>query len=522
MGFIKKIIELFESFFSTSSSDSKGNLKQIENNLKMHEPAIYKNGFIQKGVVEAFYILYVHSKPIEEILSTTICADDVHQSFVFANRLIMTGFTSDARDLLDSIAYENRKTEILGTKNASVVYNRQQENLSRLIKILAEPEFNQINEVIKKIKQLGDICRFNYSSALRLFDPNFTAEMHFGGLELKELPVAAFEVVFMDLYYLISDFTLTNTIAKAVIALACIQKGYESVDQEAILSHLKKISYVFRHILTSENLLNFIRLCKKDLEFVPQKSTYDSSALKDYIDYLSKQYEVDTQRIKTEVQDETVFSEIKKLFKDRELENLEGYNAEQNAYLQTNGAIPFAWITPLQVLKTFVTYYFDERVKSLLNNIVVEGFFNDPSYKSTFSTTVFSSLECADRIKAFEDSFGRGGLNDIAVMRSYVRDGHKDPDFAKKLTQMINQMNSQAKELIQNEVTQFETLTKQIGEMLDDAKKSTPLNISNIRILLLSTRNRENADFLENKYSDWHIFLEIMKNYAILGDVGKQ
>ena len=69
---------------------------------------------------------------------------------------------------------------------------------------------------------------------------------------------------------------------------------------------------------------------------------------------------------------------------------------------------------------------------------------------------------------------------------------------------------SQAKELIQNEVTQFESLTKQIGEMLDDAKKSTPLNISNIRILLLSTRNRENADFLENKYSDWHIFLEII------------
>lgn len=522
MGFFKIFTDFFESLFSHSSGDAKtkSELKKIETELRMHSPSVYKNGFVQEGILEAFYILYKETKPIDNILSETICAEEVQYATSFSNKLIMTGFSSEARDLYNSLSFENRKTEVLNASSEKQIYEQQQKKLVRLMEIMKQSEFFQINSVIGRLKQLHDICRFNYFSTIRIFDPDFSSEKDFSELTISSLPVNALEVAFMDLYYICSDFQLTNTLAKAVTALACLRYGYEAVNQDELLAHMKKISYVFRHILTSEVLRQLVCLCKKDAQFHPQIASYSSLAVSNYMDHIKTQYEIDTQRIKTEVQDEQVSAEIKELFGERSLETLEGYNAEQDAYLQQNGVAPFIWLTPMQVLKTFITIYINDRTKALLNDVVVEGYFNNPGYKSDFSAAVFSAVESSERIKSFEDTFARGGANDTALMRSYVRDGHQDPDFAKKLAQMVLQINTQAKQLIQNETSQIANLEKRVKEMIEDAKTISPANISNIKMLLYSTRNKENSDLLESRFSDWKIFLDIMKNYAIIGDIG--
>ena len=283
---------------------------------------------------------------------------------------------------------------------------------------------------------------------------------------------------------------------------------------------MKKISYVLRHVLTTDNLQKLIYICKKDILVRPQFAEYSSNALNDFVETLKKQYALDKQRIETEVQDEEVAMETKQLFGNVQLEVLEGYNSEQDTFLRQNSALPFLWITPLQILKTFLTYYLDDKIKTLLNDIVVEGYFNNSTYKSDFSAVVFSALECSERVKTFEDSFGRGHENDIALIRSYVRDGHQDPDFAKKLSHMINQINNQAKSLIQNEITQIVNLSYKLEEIIEDSKTVNPTHISNIKILFYSTRNKENANQLESNFPNWKLFLDIMKKYAIIGSIG--
>lgn len=522
MGFFKIITNFFESLFSGSSGDSKtkSELKRIETELRLQTPQIYKNGFVLEGVAEAFYILFVETKQITTILSETVCSDDKQNAARYANKLIMTGFSSSIQEMYESLSYENKKEMILNSKNPDSEFEEQDKLFAKFIEALRQPEFIQINTVIGKLEQLYDICRFNYFSTLRTFNPDFSSDRDFSDYVINPLPLNTFEVVFMDLFYITSGFQLTNTVAKAIIALAYLRYGNEAVNQELILSSLKKISYVLRHILTTDNLQKFIFLCKKDTLIRPQFAEYSSNALSSFIENLQKQYNVEKQRIETEVQDEEVASEIKRLFGGADLEILEGYNAEQDAYLRQNGALPFLWITPVQILKSFINYYLDDKIKTLLNDIVVEGYFNNTAYKSDFSAAVFSALECSERLKNFEDSFARGNDNDIALIRGYVRDGHQDPDFGKKLSQMINQINNQAKQLIQNETTQIANFSKKLEEIIEDSKTVNPTHISNIKILFNSTRNKENANQLESKFSDWKIFLDIMKNYAILGDIG--
>ena len=72
------------------------------------------------------------------------------------------------------------------------------------------------------------------------------------------------------------------------------------------------------------------------------------------------------------------------------------------------------------------------------------------------------------------------------MIRSYVRDGHQDPDFAKKLSHMINQINNQAKYLIQNEITQIVNLSYKLEELfsspfrMNEGGSGSLINISSI------------------------------------------
>ena len=58
--------------------------------------------------------------------------------------------------------------------------------------------------------------------------------------------------------------------------------------------------------------------------------------------------------------------------------------------------------------------------------------------------------------------------------------------------------------------------------MLEDAKLINPVNITNIKVLLASSRNKDNAVYLENHLPDWQLFFDIMKNYVVLGEKEKQ
>ena len=520
MNFLKFFTSIFDSLFKPSSKDGKpkAELKRIENELKLQVPSIYKNGSLTANVAEAFVVLYSNTKHIEEILSSTIKSSNLQRATNFANKLILTGLSTEALELQQSLSYEERKKAVLQADNENKIFAEQAKSFGQFIKIFEQEEFNQINQIIAKLYQLFDICRFNFFSAVKTFVPTFTEHTDLEKIEIKNIPITEFETTLMDLYFVVNDFQITSSIAKAIVALATLHAGEKNIDQDKLLNNLKKISYVFKHILQPPKLYQLVMLCKQDPTLVLESAQYNSTVLQNYIEHTKKQFEADTNHIKIEVQDEIVAEELSILFKNREQETLMGYNSEQNEFLLLNGTETFSLITPMQILKTFLMLYIDSHVQALMNDIVIEGFFYNPAYKTEFSTAVFSVLEAHEKIKNFEVSFDRNNINDIAVIRGYVADAHGNPDFANKLAQSITRINTQAKKILQEEIDHLLNLHRFLSDMLEDAKLINPVNITNIKVLLASSRNKDNAIQLENQLDDWQIFFDIMKKYIILGE----
>ena len=149
---------------------------------------------------------------------------------------------------------------------------------------------------------------------------------------------------------------------------------------------------------------------------------------------------------------------------------------------------------------------------------MIEGFFNNPNYKTSFSSIVYAALNSNDELKKFEDSFGNDKKNSIAVLESYIHDSKKDKDFYNRLEKMVEVINHDAHETMQTIVTNLVSLYKLLGEIIQDAKKPPSELISNLKVLMMSSRNREYTNFLETNYGNWEIFFQIMKNYVIVNN----
>ena len=133
---------------------------------------------------------------------------------------------------------------------------------------------------------------------------------------------------------------------------------------------------------------------------------------------LQAQFKADEQRIKAELKDEKISAELQILFPDTPLLPLFGYNNETNLKIRDVSTSAFMWITPLQILKTFISVYFTESIRSLLNDIVVEGFFANQGYKTDFSAKVFTCSESLMRIEEFEKKFEK-------ILRKLLTNGRK-------------------------------------------------------------------------------------------------
>ena len=525
MSILSRISDFFQSVFKSSAPDVKKRMaiRKIENDLKVMAPKLYKNGLILENFAEALRIMFINTKPVQNILAETLCSDEMEHNRIYEEQLLLTGFEYDTQKEIESLSYENRKAAALEAKSLSRYFDSEHKKLESIVRQLNTPEFIRIDGVLNRIKQLNDICRYSYMTALRLFDPGFSGADGYKPLFQPVLP-DLMETSLLDLYYVVADMDISNSVYHALVALLNLRNRGNITEKQtlSLQENLKKIQGLLKHVFTKDILIALIRIAKSDTEFIPVKATYNGNSRQKYADYLEERFRVDESRLKTDIQDATISSEMRTLFGDTPMVNVSGYSNDLNSQLLHSTPFSFTWVLPMQILKTFDKIFYEDHTKALLNDIVIEGFFNNPNYKTDFSSIVFTCNETSERIAAFEKMFTRGNEYDEVNISSLIHDSHKDSSFATTLRTMIEKINAQAKSIIQSEVNSFHHLYKIIQDIELESKKPSSDEIANLKVLTMSSRNRDNFETMEAQTDQWKIFLDIMKNYVIIGSIEKK
>src|SRR5574344_2228855 len=103
MSLLQSIAEFSQSIFMSSSPDVQKRqvLRKIENELKEIHLVIFKNELVQPNFAEALRVLYVNTKPVDDILAETISSDDLQRNNRFTEQLLLTGLPPDAQETLE-------------------------------------------------------------------------------------------------------------------------------------------------------------------------------------------------------------------------------------------------------------------------------------------------------------------------------------------------------------------------------------------------------------------------------------
>ena len=177
MSFLQSLTDFFISLFGASSPEAKKRqeIKKIESELKEIRPVIYKNDMVQPNFAEALRILFENTAPIEEILNKTICTGDIQRNNRFIEQLLLTGFPPEHQELIESFVYENQLRDAMSSDSLAIYFDKKHKDLEIIIKQLNSPELLKIDNTINRLKQLHDIAKFSYVSALRLFDTSYNS-----------------------------------------------------------------------------------------------------------------------------------------------------------------------------------------------------------------------------------------------------------------------------------------------------------------------------------------------------------
>ena len=523
MAFLNSFSEFFEMLFFGSNPESlkKRTLRKFESELKSLTPSMLKNRNILPPFAEGLFILNQSCKPLMKILEETLMNTTSNVAAGYVDMLISTGFTSENCVIVKALQYENRKSAIEKAENEKKEIDHQRNSLEKVIKEMnSSAQMQQIEVVITRLFQLHDICAFDFVKFIQAFAPDFNGADGAGKPLFKPTPLFEQEQRLLDLYFVIKDFSVTGSLAKALQAIEEHRTAsvLSQEKQAEIVDNLKRISAVLTKLVTQDVIHKMLCIIKGDPNFEPDANKYEFHFIEEYIMRSKQMFEANTQRIINELKDERLSAELNELFVGKEIQNVSGYNNENSLLLQKTSTQMFMWVTPLQIMKTFFCFYFSQGIQSLLNDIVVEGFFSNTNMQSSFGSEVFSCGGIMARISEFEHSFEENQENSFSSIMRLASNSKANPDLAKRLISKMSEVNMHVKTMLQTDMSNFKKLTRDVNDLLNDSKKGSPELVSNIKMVLFSTRNKEYTSMLENQFPYWQKFIELMKNYVVFTD----
>ncbi len=526
---IRILQDFLESLFSSSSPEyrKKTELRHIQADLRAITPPIWRaDGALLPAFPTAILQVNAFLAYVREILDATVSAQDKRAAERFRELLFEAELPPEQGVARDHLTLAFRTQELAESKDVPErVVEDQGKRLAQYLKQLEGPQGKQAESKVLAVLALADFSHFNFNEFFSYFDPAFSSHIGQGTTvenpSFKTVEVAEIIPSLLDLYYLMTDLRIGESLALSVATLDALRKKTGlSEELRAKSSRLfQAIGYLLEKRIPAATLLSIIRVAKDDPAYVPDHPQEKADFLEHYRARLTESFDGDSRKLLKDRQNSETRQRLREVFGEAELSELEGYNDSTNALVQEFTSLSLDWIEPLRILRTFTDRFFIPHFATIVRSVVVEGYFHNRTLQSTMSATYYYCELLPSKFSEFERLFAEGEPCSLKILTGYITELEKGMDFETPLRKMIENMNGFAKGLLQQTVMEYLELYKFCLMIVEDSKKSVPEVITNIRTLVTSVKNHDSFRALEQEIGVFRNFLEIMKKYAIVGSL---
>ena len=528
---ITAIKDFFEGLFFPSSPEyqKKWQLKTYAAELRKLNPPLYRTGEILLPAFGALlYQLYHFLQPIKAILDKTVNSPDIRAAEKYRDIFFEAILSEEQVKQRRSFTFQERSILLSTCKSYQETEHKLQEQIhgfKNFMRIFTEPAFRTREQELIKLFFLSDLCDFDYAAFLNRFNNNL--QLTAG----TAAPISQdnFEEVFakdviknlLDFQFIVRNVAITQTTIDNIIFLARSLENFTDETGVKLEKTLNTVETLLANRLKRTTIPIILKLINDDPNFEEKITVSESKPLQEYVDRMTENFQADSKRLLKITKETNITGLIEKCFGSGQLKPLDGYNDAINDAIQNLSTISFDWVKPMQLLKSFTEMYFETHYKTFLRSLLIEGFFANKQIEGQYAAIYRSCEMLLGKIKNFEQLFKPKGQCNLIEIQGYITEIEKGKDMKKQLQKIVEIANMQAKAVVQTGSKAYADLYAFTEHLLEDIKAPTLELITNLKALVVSSKNKESFTRLEQDRHIFAMFLEIMKNYAVFGSLEK-
>jgi len=519
MGLFSSIKAFFVRIFTRDPDEARrrAELKRIHAVLTEMRPSYYKpkQNLVLTGFAQALYSFCLALKPLSELVRSTVAASDSRVSQRYFDYLIECRLPKATQDRKANFGYDGMAARLASSLDPERELELVASEFQGLLSEVESLSVRDLNIELGEMDRFIEICRHDFERLLGLFDPGIAvdAPSYRPDFSPAEGEQAFPEIV--DLYYLFQGFFVSAELKANLARL--LERRSSSGLEEAKRKKLDKIAARLDELLSGrldpELLLALARATKGDPTLLPATARERRDFVESYRRRLAQQFEKDRERLQRERHESVVAADIKSLFADGDIMEVDGYDDETDAYLRRESPNGFSYVKPLRILKTFVLAAFDSSIKEPVKRLLVEGYFDNKGFQNNLANILYQCERSGGRIEEFEEQLLGNGRVSIVAMKRYVEELRRGKDIASFLNRLVDAINGRAKEIVEDEAGLFAMLGEALSELIADYKSPSPELVTNIRTFG-GARNREIVAQIQAGRDRIATLVKVLRNFA--------
>jgi hypothetical protein len=521
MGLLEKVKAWFARFLARDPEEAhrKAELHKLQAYLAEFRPPYYrpKQDLVLPGFAHAVHHFYALLRPLAELARSTVANSDVRIAQRYFDYLIDRRLPAGEQERKRFFVYDGMVERLQNALNPEEELEGLAREFQAFLDSIDALGAQTVNAELYEVDRFIDLCRHDYERIIGLFDPS--ASIDDPRYRPDFAPVVSEQVLpeLLDFYYLTESFVFSQQLKENVLLL--LEKRQPDSFDASKKVKIEKLFYqlgkTLSERLSKEILLSLIRVIKEEPTHTPMTPREKRDFLEAYRRRLVTQFDKDRDRILREQHESAIAADIRSLFGEEEILEIEGYDDEQDSLLRRESPNGFVWIKPLRILKTFIASEFEPQLKEAIKRILVEGYFDNKGFQNNLANILYQCERTGGRIVDFEEQMKGTGRISLVSMKRYIEEMRRGKDIGTFLTRLVDAVNDKAREIVEDEAGLFAMLGEALGDLLADFRRSSPDLVTNIRILG-GGRNREIMAQIQVGRERIATLVKIMRNFTLV------
>ena len=454
--------KLFSSFFANSdpAAEKKRQLKQIGKAVAKSKYKFYKtsSGEILAPFAKYFYDIYKAISQAQALFLNT------QNKEIFKRWVVDYYLTDKQRESIENLSEESI-IENAKTLSFDEITSKIKVDIEVLSNFFSQENVTKTDSLYTRLMAFSGFVSYDYYFLLKKFasslkERDFSAPPRFDNINAEYITDDLKE--FVTVVYAIP---LDNLLWSDLFEMLKQNRGVSPISPAVWNKILARI----KDIRNSGILEMLIQLCAQEPNYRITETIRTDRIAEPFFDTAEKTIK----KLEKQQKDGKKSQLVSQIFGTESVVRLKYYTENNGIAFTKKRLSGYKYAAPLNYLKAFLIDYIKKDLREFCDLVLVRGKWTTTALSTPLSDSYNSLLETSDVITNFDNQLSEDGEYGTKF-KNYIIRVDRDIEAQKVMTSLLEDVNSDAKELITESAKRLISVGKTIKALLEDHEKQRP------------------------------------------------